>query len=1035
METTGSSAALPAGVTQRRLVLAVTPVAAVVVAMLGCIGSCVGYPCVPTGLRYGVWTDTCPVTDLRLDVDVSAAGVLRGQPGGTLSLTPRARWLDGDDRRASEVTAVLRRGYAWDVELRDATGAVVPGLELGRARRWEGVTTDLQLPDVPDGDYTLAVTVDAGFESSTVEVPLPVYAPAIVHLMTDRPLYKPGQDVLLRSVTLRRTDLQPLPLRPGRWRIVDPNGVEMLVEKDAGSTWGVADGSFPLDTSATIGRWTAQWVTGDASDTVTFDVRPFRLPRFVVDAAPARSWYRIGDTVVVEGRALYTSGAPVANAPVEVTLAADRSSGRWELPLAWEEVHTARTGPDGRYSVVYGEVPPDLTDQTDLLGFVTVTDATGEAAHGQTKVVVSHQSLALSAMTELGGGLVGGFNNRAYLRVASPDGKPLANAQITVRRPYDPTDPGKAAVTDEDGVASLQIDPGPPVTVVEPAPPVRIRPMKAAPPQLMQVIDVALGAPVTDLDAARALDDVRPAVERCAPLAIGDGRVDVGIQISAAGAVRKVSAGPDALEACVGRAMATLRLPVGTERTWRIGWMVPDPQLPSLSWTTAEAHGADARVGPALFQATRDARAACLAPGQGVSGAPVLVAHWAIDEGSRAIAVAVEERPGHGLSPAAIGCLRQSLSGLTLDEPATAAAMGAATGTLSVPTPPGYAAPQPTTRTAYELAVTAASGTEVLGDGKIVIDVGAVPPLRLRAEPSLALPGDKLTVEMIRGPGFYGDLPRELDLMDGTRRLATGPVSDKGAEITIPTDAAGFLYVAWGGARTIVFVHPKDPLTVEVSTDHEAYRPGDTASLTVRTASGARPVAAAVGLVGVDAALAQLAPLVGPDDFGRVTVRATSATPAFGAFDARALALGQIRGENAAKAAVLAISDLPMEPGGDAPAMGAGSARADTADKLTRNFYRALDRATERLRTWEKDAPATELLQPTAMVALWDGALADLRATGEPAVDGYGRELTLEVLPPQLLALTDPRTLVSDAARLPEDFVGWTQYVEQEVLR
>ena len=87
--------------------------------------------------------------------------------------------------------------------------------------------------------------------------------------------------------------------------------------------------------------------------------------------------------------------------------------------------------------------------------------------------------------------------------------------------------------------------------------------------------------------------------------------------------------------------------------------------------------------------------------------------------------------------------------------------------------------------------------------------------------------------------------------------------------------------------------------------------------LTVTTMAGDKPTAAGVGLMGVDSTLAQLAPLLGPDEWGRVTVRATSDRPAFDAFDPKALTLGQVRGDNAAKAAVLRISQLPMDYAGD----------------------------------------------------------------------------------------------------------------------
>ncbi|HHO49412.1 MAG TPA: hypothetical protein ENK18_00740, partial [Deltaproteobacteria bacterium] len=461
---------------------AVLPVFVVGAVMLVCVGVCVGFPCLTTGLRYGMWIDRCPATEMRLDVSAEGVNLLRGADTGQLYVRPSARWLTATGRGASAASGLLQRGFSVNVALLDDRGQLVDGLLLGRFEATgDGRTAGVTLPQVPDGDYTLRIDVDAGFESRTIDLPLPLYAPALVHLMTDRPLYKPGQEVLLRSVVLKRTDQTPLEGRPGRWRIVDPEGNEMLVERDRAGPWGIADGSFPLDAHAAHGTWIASWETGGASDQVRFDVRPFRLPRFTVELSASRPWYRIGDEVVIEGRATYTSGAPIGRAPVQIQL--QHIDGRWPMPLAWEEPLQTITEPDGTFSVTVDRVPSDLMDRTTLIAIASVTEAAGEVVQGSGQLVLSNEGLLIEAVTELGDGLVGGINNRAYLRISTPDRRPLPGAEIEVSNPYDPTDAGKLATADADGVVAIQLDPGDPVTVIEPAPPARPRPLTPAAPE------------------------------------------------------------------------------------------------------------------------------------------------------------------------------------------------------------------------------------------------------------------------------------------------------------------------------------------------------------------------------------------------------------------------------------------------------------------------------------------------------------------------------------------------------------------------
>jgi hypothetical protein len=208
---------------------------------------------------------------------------------------------------------------------------------------------------------------------------------------------------------------------------------------------------------------------------------------------------------------------------------------------------------------------------------------------------------------------------------------------------------------------------------------------------------------------------------------------------------------------------------------------------------------------------------------------------------------------------------------------------------------------------------------------KLRLAPGNVPPLRLRATPVLAQPGDKVSFELIRGPGFSGKLPEELRL-EHLRGHLTAKVDAKtrAAEVVLPAEAEGWCQVHAGGARALVFVRPRSELTVSLTPDRERYAPGQTAALAVETKSGGQGAAAAVGLFGVDESLAQLVALPGPDDMGRVRPQVTMSAPAFEVLDAQALALGRVRGANAAAATVLRVTSIPAAPELDAVASGSG---------------------------------------------------------------------------------------------------------------
>ncbi len=1013
-----------AGVVQRGLLWGALGLGAISAVLFGL---CFGYPCLPVLVRNGLWLERCPVGDMRLSAEVGAVAWVRGQQGA-VRVAPRALFLE-EGQEAAQARR-FRRGVSATHTLKDGRGEVVSGFTVGKTKREpSGWTTAVTVPDVPDGDYILESVIDAGFDQVTVTVPVPLYAPALVHVASDRPLYKPGQDVLLRSVTWRRTDLAPLDGRTGTWKIIDPRGEVVHEERDAAGPWGVAGTSFPLDRRAEVGTWSAVWESGDAQDTIQFDVRPFKLPLCTVDVTPGAAWFGVSDRVWLEGTVQYASGAPAADAVVNMTLR--QTDGRWPMPLEWGEPREVRTDSRGRFSVDVGTVPADLLETAVISASGSVVVDGDAVAWGGVAMTLSEDRIAAEAVTAFGGGLAQGFNNRVYVRVTTPDGRPLRQADVAVRPAWDPTAKVQDARTDADGVAALQVDPGAPVTVVIPAAPVRVRPLTPDEPRVTEAREL-MGSRPLDLAERRVLDGLQPAIASCGTLAPGGRDVVVGVEVGFGGEVVDVAAAEDQVDRCVVDAVRNARFVTGEARIYRLRWRVPDSLQPSLRVSLDAAAGSADALGTALGEAAVAARA-CLPRGVGQSGAVVLEGHWRTRVERTESGLVWREHSGHGLSRDQVSCVRAALTGVTIDPERAVSGLGSARVTLDVPRASGVASPKAGTLMGYELEIVASSDGEELGDTRLRLPTGTVPPLRLRASPTLAAPGQSVTVELLRGPGWVGELPRSLRLLEGTIELDEQDVSDGKVTFTIPDGVDGFVHAEYAGARAVVFVRRPDPLVVELSTERDVYAPGERATLVVTTRAGEQPVSASVGLMGVDSTLGQLAPLLQPDDPGRVLVRATSSEPAFGAFDAKALVLGTVQGENAAKAAVLRVQSLPMDPAGDTELYASTQAGPDATLELTEAFYAVYSRLRQSVRAWQAAAPEGEQMDPAGMAKLWADALGQQMRAGEPFEDAWGRPVTLDVLPDELLAQVDPRVVVTDATRLPEDVVDWIGWVRMEV--
>jgi hypothetical protein len=286
-------------------------------------------------LRALVWpgmvTGTCPSGDVIPGAQISAWGLARGAEG-TVTVTPLG-WFTGgpaDDARSA--------GLGWgsvDLALVSPDGTEQPlspvdGWERDGAQRAAGVV----LPAVPDGDYQLRARVSTLLDDVLVDAPLPLYAPARAHLLTDRPLYEAGHTVQFRALTLRSADRAPLAGRPGVFQVTDPDGLLVFEERAETDAWGIAASDLPLDPQAASGAWRLTWRTGETVVERSFDVRPFTLPRFTVAAAADRPWAEPGESPTVTGRVDFASGAPVGGA----TLTLDWSvQGPWPMPSAWAQ--------------------------------------------------------------------------------------------------------------------------------------------------------------------------------------------------------------------------------------------------------------------------------------------------------------------------------------------------------------------------------------------------------------------------------------------------------------------------------------------------------------------------------------------------------------------------------------------------------------------------------------------------------------------------------------------------------------------------
>ncbi len=984
-------------------------------------------PCLPTWVVWGTALPVCQEGDLVPGLGVELFGIQRGGTG-TVVVHPVAWWYRPDYRNV-QMSRVGRASAT--VQLFGPGGGEIEIQSEELDDYNDDPAFQIRLPErLPDGEYTLRATARTPLGEITTEAPLSLYAPAAIDVLTDRPLYEPGNLLLLRVLGVRARDGVPLPGRPGRLTLTDPTGLTLLDEDLALDEWGVASSSFPLNADAPHGTWNLCWVSGEDTGCSTFLVEPFTLPRLSATATANQAAYLPGDSPRGELSVRYASGAPVANADLEFRWA---SEGEWAPPNEWLESlpKVGRTDSRGRFELQAPSVPSDLIGLATVRAFITATDPTGEATRTTLAFSLSEDPIRVDVVTELGGGLAEGFNNRVYLRTTDAGGRPLAGATIRVKRAWDPVDPGVEAVSDSDGVAALQLDPGPAVTVVIPQPPGRLPP--PPPPVSKRSLLQFPTLQAASLADQRAIDELLPRLQSCALWAEGDSEdLAIDLWIEGGGSVRWVEPRATPLARCAAAALAGSRLPAGSTRLLRLELLFRDPGNPKI---TTEVASNPPHLG--MVRAFADGAAAaraCLRPDL-EAGGPDRDLFWRIEAGERQVSlIDLSADRGTNWTPAETACVLGHLRSIRLDEPATTAAMGS----LSLSNSAGARAqtqvqPAPRTQAGYALLVSAIVDGQNQGDTTLRLWPAPIPDRRMRVDTPVAKAGSTVHVELFRGPNSAVTLPKQIALHrpDGSGATIDLAEGARTASFTLPPDARGWYSVRWEEAVVRAYVPEERSLDLDITPAKTSARPGETIDLRIQTQEAGQNTAASVSLFGVDETLGQLVALPGTDHLARLRPPGPTGTRAFSTWEPAALRAGLVSGPNALQAIVLGTGDPPTPPPLDRMAHTQKSPELAWQPVIRERFFNIYARMRGEVRVWEQAAPPEERLTPAVNARLWAQAMRAAADAGDPTTDSFGRPLRLAGLPDDLLDLLDPRRMVR-GTRLPEDLENWPTWVRQE---
>ncbi len=218
------------------------------------------------------------------------------------------------------------RRAGFEIHLAETDGSQKELLAAGETDESGWASVILDIPNVPmSGNRRIEALVE-GVEIPLV-IPVTVYQTQALLLETDKPIYKPGQTIHGRAITLNNA-LRPLKGKTVELEIRDAKGNKVHRQEITTNNFGVAVFDFSLADEINCGEWKFQAESGDATSEVAVRVEPYVLPRFRLEVEFDKEWFLLDEVVTGTVRSSYFFGKPVAG---EITAVAHRlQDGEWE---------------------------------------------------------------------------------------------------------------------------------------------------------------------------------------------------------------------------------------------------------------------------------------------------------------------------------------------------------------------------------------------------------------------------------------------------------------------------------------------------------------------------------------------------------------------------------------------------------------------------------------------------------------------------------------------------------------------------------
>jgi len=290
------------------------------------------------------------------------------------------------------------------------------------------VVSSFKAPEKDEGDLSFTISSFLGKETFSKKIRF--VSGYITYLITDKPIYQPEQTIHIRSLTLKKPELNSVKEKEITFEIEDSKGNKVFKKKILTDKFGVASTDFVIADEVNLGDWTIRAIIGDEKVEKTVKVSRYLLPKFKVELKTDKEFYLPGEKLEGTVSSDYFFGKPVSEGNVKINVY------KFDIGFNLIDEIKGKLNKDGIFNFEY-KLPDYFVGEPLEKGDAFVRfeiEVEDNAKHTEkidVKKMIKRSPLEVFVIPD-GGEFKKNLPNNFYVLATYPDGKPC-DAEIFIK--------------------------------------------------------------------------------------------------------------------------------------------------------------------------------------------------------------------------------------------------------------------------------------------------------------------------------------------------------------------------------------------------------------------------------------------------------------------------------------------------------------------------------------------------------------------------------------------------------------------------